>query len=137
MNTRIEFISEDDASELDFEWELFHENINSISYVKERHFIGAYIDDVLIGRLLFEILSGRAHVKDLIVKKEYRGKGIGIELLRKFEDYCKEKGCHKLTTRTTKQHNAIDLFKKFGYAEEFVQKNDAFGWDWIWFYKYI
>ncbi|PIO00032.1 hypothetical protein COT72_02590 [archaeon CG10_big_fil_rev_8_21_14_0_10_43_11] len=133
----INFTNEADASELDFEWEQFHETKNKVSYVKQHHVLGAYDSGELVGRLVFEILSGRAHIKDLIVKQTHRSKGIGTDLLRAFENFCKDEKCHKLTARTTQHHTALEMYEKFGYTQEFVQKKDAFGWDWIWFYKFI
>ncbi len=133
----IHFVSEDDVCELDFDWEKFRDVKRNISFFKYEYVLGAYEDKRVVGRLMFEILSGRSHIRDFIVKKGYRNKGIGTALLRKFEEFSRENGCHKLTAKTTKGNTAIKLYKKIGYKEEFIQKNDAFGWDWIGFCKIL
>ena len=60
-------------------------------------------------------------VDELIVSREYRGKGIGKRLISGVVDKCRELGCCELEVSTMMSNNkARDFYKKCGFEEEAV-----------------
>lgn len=58
----------------------------------------------------------KVYLSRLIVKKEYRNKGIGQELLKHMIALCKEKGYQQITVGVDVDNkNAVYIYKKFGF----------------------
>ncbi len=58
-----------------------------------------------------------AEIRGIVVKKEFRGKGIGTSLISTAEEWAKNKGCSKLRVRTnTKRKETIDYYRKIGFV---------------------
>jgi len=58
----------------------------------------------------------RGRITELVVKKDYRGNGIGKGLLNKMTDYLKKKGCEKIMIAVFGYNeNAIRFYEKNGY----------------------
>lgn len=58
----------------------------------------------------------KIYLSRLIVKKEYRNKGIGQGLLKYMINLCKEKGYKQITVGVdTDNSNALHIYKKFGF----------------------
>ncbi len=58
----------------------------------------------------------KIYLSRLIVKKEYRNKGIGQELLKYMINLCKEKGYKQITVGVDIDNsNALHIYKKFGF----------------------
>lgn len=93
----------------------------------------------IIGFAIFDIQAGVGHLERLLVKKNYRDKGIGKELILFFEEKCKKQGCHKLWLKTcpSMHTKAFSVYKKLGYTTENVQKNDYLGFDWHMMVKFL
>lgn len=61
--------------------------------------------------------SIKVYLSRLIVKKEYRNKGIGQELLKFMIDLCKEKGYKQITVGVdTNNKNALHVYQKYGFS---------------------
>ena len=85
------------------------------------------LDDKIIGRAFLFIIYNDLHQKpyglleDVFVEEEYRGKGIGKELVKRVIEKAKELGCYKLiaTSRFGREivHKFYENlgFKKWGY----------------------
>jgi ribosomal protein S18 acetylase RimI-like enzyme len=58
-------------------------------------------------------------IMDIAVLPEWRGKGVGRELLKAAEDHCSEQGIPYLGLPVS-SHNvrALHLYEQFGFAEE-------------------
>lgn len=54
------------------------------------------------------------HIKALVVKKEYRGQGLGMILLKRLEEEAPVRG-FKSITLSTKSYQAKDFYLKAGY----------------------
>ncbi len=92
----------------------------------------------LIGYMHIKITCNVGYLKDMILKIEYRNKGIGHKMLEFFERFSKEHKCHKMRIKTCPERNpaAYHLYKKFGFKEEATLKNDYFNKDWVILSKY-
>ena len=55
-----------------------------------------------------------AHIKALVVQKEYRGRGLGMALLKKLEVEARSRGIKSITL-STKSYQAKDFYLKAGY----------------------
>lgn len=64
----------------------------------------------------FEEAPGVYHIGRVCVKKVYRGKGLGKELILQLEKYCKEVGAKKFTLGA--QLHAESFYKNLGYRRE-------------------
>jgi len=69
--------------------------------------------------------TGKAiYMDDLYVQPEFRGKGIGKELLNKVLDRAKESGCHKMHWQVSSWNQvAIDFYKSLGAEIVGVEQN--------------
>ena len=69
----------------------------------------------------------KVYLSRLIVKKEYRNKGIGQELLKYMINLCKEKGYKQITVGVdTDNKKAVHIYKKFGF-EIYETDYDEYG----------
>lgn len=69
----------------------------------------------------------KIYLSRLIVKKEYRNKGIGQELLKYMINLCKEKGYQQITVGVdTDNKNALHIYKKYGF-EIYETATDEYG----------
>lgn len=82
----------------------------------------AYLNDRTIGVIIANIFESEAYINSLIVSEEYRGLGIGLELLQKVEEYCRNNGV-KLIALHTSRFEAPDFYKKYGYIQEGLTKH--------------
>lgn len=65
----------------------------------------------IFGIIQFRIIGGTAYLSTLLIKEEYRGKGIlGKELLLKFENFAKKKDCHKLGLKAYSNSRSCAFF---------------------------
>lgn len=55
-----------------------------------------------------------AHIKALVVQKEYRGRGLGMALLKRLEVEARSRGIKSITL-STKSYQAKDFYLKAGY----------------------
>jgi GNAT superfamily N-acetyltransferase len=69
--------------------------------------------------------TGKAmYMDDLYVSLDYRGKGIGTQLINKVVEYAKETGCHKLRWQVSKWNTpAIKFYKQLGAEIDSIEQN--------------
>ena len=82
-----------------------------------------YVNDQAAGLVnCFELFSTFSckpliNIHDVIVLKEYRGKGLSHKMLKKVEEIAVEKGCCKLTLEVLSNNEiAKSSYKKFGFS---------------------
>jgi len=82
------------------------------------------VDDRIVGMvsLLYSIstaLGGKvAIIEDMIIRKDYRGKGLGKELLAKAIAFSKKRDCLRLTLLTDFNNDvAIRFYRQFGFKQ--------------------
>ena len=56
------------------------------------------------------------HIEDVVVRKDYEGKGVGMKLIRSLLDCAKEKNCYK--TILDCKDDVKPFYKKIGFHEE-------------------
>ena len=131
MGIEYKFVKEEDIKEFkDKEWERFNKE-NNYEYKPKVFSLAAYLDDEIAGVAYFDIVGGVGHLKELIVKKEARGKKIGLELMKLYEEKCISEGCHKLLLQTTPliMEEAVSLYKKNGFEVVSELKDHEFHFD--------
>lgn len=83
----------------------------------------AYDDINMIGYAAIEsITSGVAYLSWIAVLSDKKKNGIGSMLMRAIEDWCKEKGLHKIELETQIE-TLRPFFEKHGFVLEGVRKN--------------
>ena len=67
------------------------------------------------------MMTGTKHgfIFDIFVKKNYRGRGIGMMLMKRAEDYCREKGYTRMALMVaTNNQPALNLYTKLDFKAE-------------------
>lgn len=76
----------------------------------------------------YTIPDVRIYVSRMIVKKEYRNKGIGSEILKYIIEKAESMGYSEMTIGVDKINvNALHLYKKFGFTEVLYDGEDEHG----------
>lgn len=76
----------------------------------------------------YTIPNRRIYVSRMIVKKEYRNRGIGSEILTFLIEKAKSMGYSEMTIGVDKDNvNALHLYEKFGFTEVLFDGSDEVG----------
>ena len=76
----------------------------------------------------YTIPDRRVYVSRMIVKKEYRNRGIGSEILEFLIKKAKESGFSEMTIGVDKDNvNALHLYRKYGFTEVLFEGADEDG----------
>jgi ribosomal protein S18 acetylase RimI-like enzyme len=76
----------------------------------------------------YTIPGQRVYVSRMIVKKEYRGRGIGSEILEFLINKATEMGFSEMTIGVDKDNeNALHLYRKYGFTEVLFDGADEDG----------
>ncbi len=75
--------------------------------------------DVLAGVIVVQLFWGQLHVKNLAVKKEFRGRGIATDLMEHAHAYGIENGCGFAFVETM-NFQAGNFYAKLGYERQFT-----------------
>ncbi len=79
-------------------------------------------DDTLLGVVVGHSYYKEVHVTDLIVREEYRGKGVGSELIKRVEkEFIGQR--YENINLTTYVFQAPEFYKSLGFEIEFVRKS--------------
>ena len=111
-------LSERDLSQIMIQFKLICQEDNKFCYVYEdKDEILGYINTHLC---LFPMIAGaELYVSDLLVRDEYRGRGIGRKLLQKAEGIAEENNCVRLMLNNLKDAASYEkgFYIKNGYVE--------------------
>lgn len=92
----------------------------------------AEADGKIVGAVWVRIMEDYGHVDDetpsfaISLYKEYRGRGIGKELMEKMLDILRENGYKRASLAVQKENYAVKMYKKVGFevvgenAEEYI-----------------
>ena len=76
----------------------------------------------------YTIPKQRIYVSRMIVRKEYRNRGIGSEILEFLINKAKEMGISEMTIGVDKDNeNALHMYKKYGFTEVIFDGTDEDG----------
>lgn len=81
----------------------------------------ARADDQFLGIVSGKVFYGSLHIKNLLVSKEARGKGIGSMLIKKAFEHGIANKC-KFAVVETMSFQALDFYKSHGFVEEFTRE---------------
>ena len=93
--------------------------------IENDYVIVATDNDNVIGYLAGSINNRGAYslvqygeINNMFVANEYRGRGIGTALVKRFKEYCVDKGINDLkVVASAKNKSAQDFYKKQGFGE--------------------
>lgn len=77
----------------------------------------------ILGTVIVQLFWGQLHVKNVIVDKAARGKGIAAKLMQQAHDYGRAQGCSFVFVETL-SFQAEGFYEKLGYHREF--KRDGY-----------
>ena len=133
----IKRIRKSEVKQFKDEWRLADKELG-FDWNKKEYVFGVLDGKDIVGYIHISINGGVGYLKDIIIKKSFRGKGMGIGLMEFFEGFCREKGCHKLTLSTSERHKAaLKLYKKAGFKVESKMKNDRYKVVWYNLCKFL
>lgn len=95
---------------------------------KDDNCLVAECDDKIVGACWTRIMNDYGHVDEetpsfaISLYEEYRGKGIGTDLMIKMLEFLKQKGYKKASLAVQKANYAVKMYKKVGF--EIVDEND-------------
>lgn len=92
-------------------------NYNSFVFV-------AKDDEKIVGVITGHSYYNEVHISDFVVLKNYRGKGVGTNLIKSVENFHKNKGFENINL-TTYEFQAPEFYKQNSYELEFVRKNKS------------
>ena len=119
-------------------WEKFEKELNAF-LDKKKHYYAIEYDQKIIGYIQIDLVTTVAYLNDLIIKRKYRNKKIGHQVLEFFINFAKKHKCHKIRVKTCPERNpaAYHLYQKYGLIEECRLKNDYFNKDWVILSRFI
>ena len=92
---------------------------------KDHILIAAYEDDEMLGCcMLKKIDTHTLQMRQMAVKNNLQGKGIGASIMSFAETLCRDKGYKKIIMHA--RDSAIGFYEKFGYklkGEQFIELN--------------
>ena len=87
--------------------------------------LNLYVEDdhgKLMAGLVAETFGNWLEIEYLFVKEEFRGQGIGSQLLQRAESEAKKRNC-RFAFVNTYQFQAPAFYQKYGYKEDFTLKD--------------
>ncbi|MBU3924023.1 MAG: GNAT family N-acetyltransferase [Nanoarchaeota archaeon] len=103
------------------ETRLKKESMKEVAEFYNDEFYVAVKGDIIIGFIASCITNKkerRAYILELWLKNEWKGKGIGKELMNFIEDYYSKKGIKKIRLTTKKKARAFGFYEKLKYKEK-------------------
>lgn len=107
-------------------WPLSDKGKEYFTDLIENHYVIVAVDkEEIIGYLAGSINEKGSYteiqygeIDNMIVKDEYRGSGIGKELINNFKEYCKSNGINNIKVMASyKNRNAVEFYHKNGFEE--------------------
>lgn len=91
----------------------------------------------IVGTTKGNLEAGVVYGDTIIIKKEYRGKGIGKKLIFKMEAWAKNNGAHKIYFYTRKEWAASKIYEHLGYEKWADLPKHYLGYDFVAYHKFI
>ena len=84
-------------------------------------------EEKIVGYIDATVCLGVGYVKSLLIGSDYRGKGLGKELMDAAEEKVKNLGAHKIWLETGSNWQAKAFYEKLGYSMRTILPNDVNG----------
>jgi len=130
QNLSVENFKEENLSDiLKLERELFKEPYSEETLRKELKLpfsvgLTAKLNGELVGYCFSWLVGETCEIHRIGVKKEFQGKGIGGELLKRLIKLSKERGAKQIILEVNeKNRKAISLYRRFGFIKISERKN--------------
>lgn len=106
----------------------FYDCLMEYSPDKDRFWIMEHAGTIIGGIAILERPENRAQLRWLVLHPDYRGLGLGKELVGRAMAYCRERGFNCVYLETTDCHQAaISLYLKAGFVKTAEHVSTAFG----------
>jgi GNAT superfamily N-acetyltransferase len=76
-------------------------------------------------------VGGLGSVDEFVVGKGDRGRGLGSDMLNRFEKEALRRGCDRVVLRAVKDAESERFYRDRGYSRESVQFSYEFGYDYV------
>lgn len=96
---------------------------NEIQLNKFAHYHIISFENKVVGYIgVWQVLD-EGHITNVAIHPEYRHKGLACKLIEHTLDFCIRNKIHSVTLEVRKSNiPALNLYKKFGFAEEGIRK---------------
>jgi ribosomal protein S18 acetylase RimI-like enzyme len=122
------------------EWEAFDREFFGTSadqWAKKQHLLRAVVDGQTVGVADFYVLGGVAHLSEIMVAQAWRDRGIGVQLMARFEKVARAAGCHKLSLRVAEDSPAVRFYRRLGYEVEGKMVNHFYDFTFLQLCKFL
>ncbi len=92
----------------------------AVVWHEQTHDVAALDGEAVIGGARVRIAASLAHIEAVVVRPDYRRRGIARELLERLEEIGNYYNCHKMTIEVPHRSAAQTFFEHCGYHEEAV-----------------
>ena len=106
-------------------------------WAEEEFRFKAVIDGEIVGGTKGKLEVGVVYGDTIIIKKDYRGKGIGKKLIQKMERWAKKKGAHKIYFFTRMEWESREIYEYLGYEKWAELPKHFLGYDFVGYHKFI
>ncbi|MEM1485224.1 GNAT family N-acetyltransferase [Oscillospiraceae bacterium PP1C4] len=95
--------------------------IDEFGTKKDDHCFVAELDGKIVGAVWVRCIKAFGHIDDAVPEfaistyPQYRGKGIGTELMRKMLEYLKSKGYSQTSLAVQKDNYAVKMYQQVGF----------------------
>ena len=109
--------------------------VDGFGQQKHDHALVAEVDNKIVGAVWTRIMNDYGHIDDstpsfaISLYKEYRGHGIGTDMMRKMLDLLKDCGYKQASLAVQKANYAVKMYRKVGFeivdekGEEYIMIN--------------
>lgn len=117
------------------EWSIINEKYGLLPS-KETFFFGAYSNNKLAGYARVELRGGVTEIRDILVKDELTGDGIGSELVNYIEKWAVKNKCKKVVLKAPSVFGkTIKFYKNKGYKKDATLPKYYYGHNWYYMSK--
>jgi ribosomal protein S18 acetylase RimI-like enzyme len=96
--------------------------VRSFGQFPDDHCLVAECDGKIVGAVWVRVMDDYGHIDDrtpslaVSLYREYRGQGIGTELLRRMLDLLRQKGYRQVSLSVQKANYAVRMYQRAGFA---------------------
>ena len=102
--------------------------IDEFGTKKDDHCLVAEIDKKIVGAVWTRCIKGFGQIEDTVpefaisIYSQYRGKGIGTQLMKEMLEFLKNKGYAKTSLAVQKDNYAVKMYQNVGF--EIIEQNE-------------